>query len=104
MARALQVQRRHFWLLKRELGDVVLVDIPQSENPTKGKALDMWEAAPVQGFDSYVKGTSDYAETAQSDVVIITAGIARKPGMSRDDLVRFNQKVMKTVASEVANY
>ena len=93
-----------FLAAQKELGDVVLVDIPQAENPTKGKALDMWEAAPVQGFDSYVKGTSNYADTADSDVVIITAGIARKPGMSRDDLVQINQGVMKTVSKEIATY
>ena len=56
------------------------------ENPTKGKALDMLEAGPVQGFDANIIGTSDYADTNDSDIVIITAGIARKPGMSRDDL------------------
>ncbi|WP_324728881.1 malate dehydrogenase [Lysinibacillus fusiformis] len=91
-----------FLAAQKELGDVVLVDIPQVENPTKGKALDMWEAAPIQGFDAYVKGTSDYADTANSDVVIITAGVARKPGMSRDDLVQINQGVMKTVSKEIA--
>ncbi|MDC6268138.1 malate dehydrogenase [Lysinibacillus fusiformis] len=91
-----------FLAAQKELGDVVLVDIPQAENPTKGKALDMWEAAPIQGFDAYVKGTSDYADTANSDVVIITAGVARKPGMSRDDLVQINQGVMKTVSKEIA--
>ncbi len=64
----------------------------------------MWEAAPIQGFDSYVKGTSDYADTADSDVVIITAGVARKPGMSRDDLVQINQGVMKTVSKEIATH
>ena len=93
-----------FLAAQKELGDVVLVDIPAAENPTKGKALDMWEAAPVQGYDSYVKGTSDYADTADSDVVIITAGVARKPGMSRDDLVQINQKVMVSVSEQIAKY
>ena len=93
-----------FLAAQKELGDVVLVDIPSAENPTKGKALDMWEAAPVQGYDSYVKGTSDYADTADSDVVIITAGVARKPGMSRDDLVQINQKVMVSVSEQIAKY
>ncbi|MEK5232851.1 malate dehydrogenase [Lysinibacillus sp. FSL K6-0232] len=93
-----------FLAAQKELGDVVLVDIPQAENPTKGKALDMWEAAPIQGYDSYVKGTSNYADTADSDVVIITAGVARKPGMSRDDLVQINQGVMKAVSKEIAEY
>lgn len=93
-----------FLLAQKELADIVLVDIPQADGPTKGKALDMLQASPVQGFDANITGTSDYAETAGSDIVIITAGIARKPGMSRDDLVQTNQKVMKSVASEVAKY
>jgi len=90
-----------FLLAQKELGDVVLVDIPQMENPTKGKALDMLEAAPVQGFDANITGTSNYEDTKDSDVVVITAGIARKPGMSRDDLVQTNQKVMKSVTQEI---
>ncbi|MGE7021469.1 malate dehydrogenase [Solibacillus cecembensis] len=93
-----------FLVAQKELGDVVLVDIPEVENPTKGKALDMWEAAPVQGFDSYVKGTAKYEDTADSDIVLITAGIARKPGMSRDDLVQINQGVMKSVSKQIAKY
>ena len=91
-----------FLAAQKELGDVVIIDLPTAENPTKGKALDMWEAAPVQGFDSYVKGSSDYVDTANSDIVLITAGVARKPGMSRDDLVQINQGVMKAVATEIA--
>jgi malate dehydrogenase len=86
---------------QKELGDVVLVDIPNLENPTKGKALDMLEASPVQGFDANITGTSDYADTANSDIVVITAGIARKPGMSRDDLVSTNAKIMKSVTQEI---
>ncbi|MCH6269246.1 malate dehydrogenase [Neobacillus citreus] len=93
-----------FLLAQKELGDVVLVDIPQMENPTKGKALDMLEASPVQGFDANITGTSNYEDTKDSDIVVITAGIARKPGMSRDDLVQTNQKVMKAVTSEIAKY
>ncbi|OKO90812.1 Malate dehydrogenase [Geobacillus proteiniphilus] len=93
-----------FLLAQKELGDVVLVDIPQLENPTKGKALDMLEASPVLGFDANIIGTSDYADTADSDIVVITAGIARKPGMSRDDLVTTNQKIMKQVTKEVVKY
>ncbi|MDM5221674.1 malate dehydrogenase [Peribacillus sp. NJ11] len=93
-----------FLAAQKELGDIVLVDIPQAENPTKGKALDMAEAGPVLGFDANIIGTSDYKDTADSDVVIITAGIARKPGMSRDDLVQTNQKVMKSVTKEVVKY
>lgn len=93
-----------FLLAQKELGDVVLVDIPQMENPTKGKALDMLEASPVQGFDANITGTSSYEDTKDSDIVVITAGIARKPGMSRDDLVQTNQKIMKSVASEIVKY
>ncbi|MDF9296145.1 malate dehydrogenase [Geobacillus stearothermophilus] len=93
-----------FLLAQKELGDIVLVDIPQLENPTKGKALDMLEASPVLGFDANIIGTSDYADTADSDIVVITAGIARKPGMSRDDLVTTNQKIMKQVTKEVVKY
>ncbi|MBP2243103.1 malate dehydrogenase [Cytobacillus eiseniae] len=93
-----------FLLAQKELGDVVLVDIPQMENPTKGKALDMLEASPVQGFDANITGTSSYEDTANSDIVVVTAGIARKPGMSRDDLVQTNQKIMKSVAQEIAKH
>ncbi len=93
-----------FILAQKELGDVVIVDIPQAENPTKGKALDMLEAGPVQGFDANIIGTSNYEDTKDSDVVVITAGIARKPGMSRDDLVQTNQKVMKAVTKEIVKY
>jgi malate dehydrogenase len=93
-----------FLLAKKELGDIVLVDIPQLENPTKGKALDMLEASPVLGFDANIVGTSNYEDTKDSDIVIITAGIARKPGMSRDDLVQTNEKIMKQVTKEVVKY
>ncbi|ARF16361.1 malate dehydrogenase [Sporosarcina ureae] len=93
-----------FLLAQKELCDVVLVDIPAMENPTKGKALDMLEAGPVQGFDASIIGTSNYEDTKDSDVVVITAGIARKPGMSRDDLVQTNQKVMKSVTAEIVKY
>jgi malate dehydrogenase len=91
-------------LAQKELGDVVLLDIPQLENPTKGKALDMLEASPVQGFDSNIIGTSNYEDAAGSDIVIITAGIARKPGMSRDDLVNTNAGIVKSVCENVKQY
>lgn len=90
-----------FLLAQKELGDVVIVDIPAMEDPAKGKALDMAEAAPVLNFDAHITGTSDYGDTKDSDLVIITAGVARKPGMSRDDLVQTNQKVMKSVTKEI---
>lgn len=91
-------------IAQKELGDIVLVDIPNMENPTKGKALDMLEASPVQGFDANIIGTSDYKDTEGSDIVVITAGLARKPGMSRDDLVNTNAKIMKAVTKEVVKY
>ncbi|MFD2671648.1 malate dehydrogenase [Marinicrinis sediminis] len=91
-------------LAQKELGDVVLIDIPQLENPTRGKALDMLEASPVQGFDSQITGTSSYEDAEGADVVIITAGIARKPGMSRDDLVNTNAGIMRSVCDNVKKY
>lgn len=93
-----------FLIAQKELADVVLVDIPQLENPTKGKALDMLEASPIQGFDAKITGTSNYEDTAGSDIVVITAGIARKPGMSRDDLVSTNEKIMRSVTQEIVKY
>src|SRR5512137_2341243 len=75
------------------MADVVLIDI--AEGMAKGKALDLWEAAPVQKHDCMVTGTSDYADTKGSDIVVMTAGIARRPGMSRDDLVQTNFQVVK---------
>ena len=93
-----------FLTAQKELADVVLVDIPQLENPTKGQALDMLEASPVQGFDAKITGTSNYEDTAGSDIVVITAGIARKPGMSRDDLVSTNEKIMRSVTREIVKY
>lgn len=88
-------------LAQKELGDVVLVDIEPLENPTKGKALDMLEATPVIGVDVRMIGTSNYEDTRDSDVVIITAGVARKPGMSRDDLVNTNAGIVKSVCENV---
>ncbi|MFS0556591.1 malate dehydrogenase [Brevibacillus sp. 179-C9.3 HS] len=93
-----------FILGQKELGDVVLVDIPQLENPTKGKALDMMESSPVLGFDANITGTANYEDIKDADLVIITAGIARKPGMSRDDLVNTNAGIMKSVAEQVKTY
>lgn len=93
-----------FFVAQKELADVVLVDIPAMEKPAKGKALDMLEASPIQGFDSSIIGTANYEDTKDSDVVIITAGIARKPGMSRDDLVQTNQQVMRDVTKQVVQY
>ena len=84
---------------QKELGDVILLDI--LEGVPQGKGLDLFESSPVEGFDADVRGTNDYLETAGSDVVVITAGLARKPGMSRDDLLRKNAEIVGTCAENV---
>lgn len=89
------------WCAAAELGDIVLLDVPQAGDMPKGKALDLMQSSPIMGFDSTITGTSDYADAAGSDVVVITAGIARKPGMSRDDLLGTNAKIMGSVAEQV---
>src|SRR5439155_4332365 len=86
------------WLASKELGDVVLVDIV--EGVPQGKALDLAEAAPIEGFDVRLTGSNGYDETANSDIVIITAGLPRKPGMSRDDLLRTNADIVGKVVDE----
>lgn len=88
------------WCAAAELGDIVLVDIPATENMPKGKALDLMESSPIMGFDSTVIGTTSYEPTANSDVVVITAGIPRKPGMSRDDLLATNAKIVSAVSEQ----
>jgi malate dehydrogenase len=89
------------WCAAAELGDIVLVDIPATENMPKGKALDLMQAGPIAGFDANIVGCTDYGPAAGSDVVVITAGIARKPGMSRDDLLSTNAKIVSSVADNV---
>jgi malate dehydrogenase len=89
------------WCASAELGDIVLVDIPATEDMPKGKALDLMQSSPVMGFDSNITGTTNYDDTAGSDVVVITAGIPRKPGMSRDDLLATNAKIMGSVCQEI---
>jgi malate dehydrogenase len=89
------------WAAAKELGDIVLVDIPQVGDMPKGKALDLMESSPVEGFDAHIIGTNGYEETAGSDVVVVTAGIPRKPGMSRDDLLSTNAKIIKSVIGQV---
>ncbi|MGN7299142.1 malate dehydrogenase [Ferdinandcohnia sp. SAFN-114] len=91
-------------LAQKELGDIVLVDIPEMEKPTQGKALDMLESGPVQKFNVSIKGTSDYSQIKDADMVIITAGIARRPGMSRDDLVLTNKDIMVTVSMKIKEF
>ncbi len=89
------------WCAAAELGDIVLLDIPQTGDMPKGKALDLVQASPIMGFDSAVTGTNDYADTAGSDIVVITAGIPRKPGMSRDDLLATNAGIVGSVAEQI---
>jgi malate dehydrogenase len=89
------------WCAAAELGDIVLLDIPQVEDMPKGKALDLMQSSPIVGFDAKITGTNNYDDTAGSDVVVITAGIARKPGMSRDDLLSTNAKIVGSVAEQV---
>ena len=76
------------WAASKELGDIVVVDIPDAEGMVKGRMLDLAEAGPVERFDCEVKGTTDYKDIEGSDVVVVTAGLPRKPGMSRDDLIQ----------------
>lgn len=92
------------WAAAKELGDVVVLDIPAQENVIKGKMLDLAQCSPIERFDSNIIGTSDYKDTENSDVVIVTAGIPRKPGMSRDDLIATNVKIVKSVAENVAKH
>ena len=90
------------WIASKELGDVVLLDIV--EGMPQGKALDLLESAPVEGFDVDVKGTNNYEDTKNSDIVVITSGVPRKPGMSRDDLISINTKIVKDVTQDVVKH
>jgi len=90
------------WIAAKELADVVLVDIV--EGTPQGKSLDLAQAAPIDGFDVKLVGANSYEETKDSDVVIITAGLPRKPGMSRDDLLKTNSDIVGSVTDEVAKY
>ncbi len=90
------------WIASKELADVVLIDI--LEGIPQGKALDLQQAMPIEKRDSHIIGTNNYGDTAGSDIVVITAGIPRKPGMSRDDLLNTNYNIMKSVVNEVVKY
>ncbi|MCA9290074.1 MAG: malate dehydrogenase [Phycisphaerales bacterium] len=92
------------WAASKELGDIVVIDIPDKEDATKGKMLDLLQCAPIERFDCSITGTADYAATAGSEVVIVTAGLPRKPGMSRDDLIQTNVKIVKSVSEQVAKH
>jgi len=89
------------WCAAAELGDIVLLDVPQTEDMPRGKALDLMQAGPIMGFDAQITGTTQYADTAASDVVVITAGVPRKPGMSRDDLLTTNARIVGSVAEQI---
>lgn len=90
------------WIVDKELADVVLIDI--IEGVPQGKALDLLQSGPVEGFDSHLVGTNDYKDSADSDIVVITAGLPRKPGMSRDDLLMKNYEIVKGVTEQVVKY
>jgi len=91
-----------FLAAQKELANIVMIDV--MDGVPQGKALDMFESSPVQGFDTLVHGSQDYADTTDSDLVIITAGIARKPGMSRDDLLNINVKIVSEVTRNIVKY
>lgn len=90
------------WAAQKELGDVVLLDV--NEGAAIGKSLDLFQSAPIENFDSKVKGTANYADIKDSDVVIVTAGMPRKPGMSRDELVGINAKIVKDVCAGIKQH
>ena len=90
------------WAAEKELGDIVLVDI--LEGIPQGKALDLFEASPIEGFDARVMGTNGYEETKDSDIVVVTSGVPRKPGMSREDLLETNKKIIESVVAQVIRW
>lgn len=92
------------WAASKELGDIVVLDIPQAEGMVKGKMLDLAQCSPIERFDSNIIGTVDYKDIANSDVVVVTAGLPRKPGMSRDDLIQTNVKIVKSVSENIREY
>ncbi len=92
------------WAAAKELGDIVLLDIPDKEGVAKGKALDLLCCGPIERFDSDITGTSDYKDIGGSDVVIVTAGLPRKPGMSRDDLIQSNVKIVRSVSEQIREH
>lgn len=92
------------WAASKELGDIVVVDIPQAEGVIKGRMLDLAQCSPIELFDSNIKATTDWADIAGSDVVVITAGLPRKPGMSRDDLIKTNVEIVRNVSVKVKEH
>ncbi len=92
------------WAAAKELGDIVLLDIPDRVGVAQGKALDLACCAPIERFDARITGTSDYRDIENSDVVVVTAGMPRKPGMSRDDLIQTNVTIVKSVCEQIKKY
>lgn len=92
------------YLAQKQLGDIVMVDIPEVLKPTQGKSLDMLQAGPIEQFNVTITGTSNYEDIDGAKLVIVTAGLPRKPGMSRDDLVKTNADIMKRVARNIKKY
>lgn len=92
------------WAASKELGDIVVLDIPEVEDKVKGKMLDLAQCSPIELFDAKITGTADYADIAGSEVVVVTAGIPRKPGMSRDDLIGTNVKIVKSVSENIKKH
>jgi len=90
------------WIAAKELGDIVLVDIV--EGIPQGKSLDLLESGPIEGFDLHVTGTNDYADTANSDVIVVTSGAPRKPGMSREDLIKVNANITRDCIEKASKY
>ena len=89
------------WIAERDLGDIILLDIPAAKDMPKGKALDLLQVGPISGYNTHLIGTTDYADTANSDICVITAGMPRKPGMSREDLVAINQSIVADVTKKL---
>jgi malate dehydrogenase len=90
------------WIAAKELGDIVLVDI--IEGIPQGKGLDLLESSPIEGFDLHITGTNDYADTANSDVIVVTSGAPRKPGMTREDLIKINANITRDCIEQASKY
>src|SRR6266513_586955 len=89
------------WVAEKDLGDGVLLDIPATKDMPKGKALDLRQVGPISGYNTHLVGTTEYADTANSDLCVSTAGMPRQPGMSREDLVALNQSIVSDVTKKL---
>jgi len=92
------------WAANRELGDIVVVDIPEAENVVKGKMLDLLQCSPIELFDTPITAGCDYQLISGADVVVLTAGVPRKPGMSRDDLIQTNVKIVRSICEKIKHH